>query len=103
MSIECLNVTPMVVIDPGAALLGESPSRMTFVTRPGDGRSYELIGPAGQKPAGPFAGGLGAQTAAITSSGSRDRMRGGSYDFFFGGAGFAAGVSVTQFLQKAGR
>jgi hypothetical protein len=37
---------------------------------------YDEIGPWGQKPGFPLAGGDGAQTAAIASSGSRYRMPG---------------------------
>jgi hypothetical protein len=38
---------------------------------------YEEIGPMGQTPLLAFAGGCGEQIAAMASSGSRKRMRGG--------------------------
>lgn len=45
--------------------------------RGGEG-SYEEIGPEGQAPGFPLAGGVGAQTAATASRGSLERMRGRS-------------------------
>ena len=41
--------------------------------------AQEEIGPEGQRPGVPLAGGEGVQTAAMLSSGPRNTIRGGSY------------------------
>ena len=64
--------------------------------------SYEEIGPCGQKPGFPLAGGEGAQTAATASSGSRDRMRGRCQERFGRALAFPAGVWEFEVSLRMG-
>jgi hypothetical protein len=55
-------------------------------------RVYDEIGPDGQRPGLPLAGGEGAHTAATASSGSRERMRGRSQGRFPGASAARSGA-----------
>jgi len=63
---------------------------------------YEEMGPEGQKPGFPLAGGEGAQTAATASSGSRERIRGRCQGRFGRARPFPAGVWELEVSLRMG-